>query len=301
MAVLKIVGVPSSAGSYSVGQEQAPRALREAGVLEALSAGGYDVQDAGDLPVQEWAPDRAHPYAQNLGQVVESLQELAGVIPGLLSGDDRLLVIGGNCTIALGMCAGLRQVGAEPGLVYIDRHYDLNTPASTTDGTLDWMGVAHALALPGAADELVDAFGARPLLTPERIVYLGADPEGGTTWERRQIEQHALRIVTQSELVDAPADAARKAVAMLPDAPFAVHLDVDVLDFIDAPIAENVDGRNTGPTLEQLGEALAELWRNPSCRALSIGELNPVHAAADPTALPRFVETVARALVPLPH
>ncbi|WP_306894611.1 arginase family protein [Agromyces albus] len=298
MPVLNVIGVPSSAGSYSAGQEQAPRALREAGLLAALSAVGHEVHDAGDLPMQTWAPDREHRYAQNLEQVVASLRALAQAVPSLLSGDDRLLVLGGNCTIALGVCGGLREVGEEPGLVYFDRHFDLNTPESTTDGTFDWMGVAHALALPGAVDELVDAFGDRPLLAPERIAYLGVDPEGSTTWERRQVDVLGLAVVPQAELVSSPGAAAAKAMSALPEGPFAVHLDVDVLDFIDAPIAENVNGRNTGPTLEQLGEALAELWRNPACRALSIGELNPVHAAADPTALTRFVETLTRALAP---
>ena len=33
--------------------------------------------------------------------------------------------------------------------------------------------------------------------------------------------------------------------------PLALHLDVD-LDFIDAPLAENTDCRNTGPTLGQV-------------------------------------------------
>ena len=296
MSVLNVIGVPSSAGSYSAGQEQAPGALRAAGLLTALAASGHEVRDAGDLPMQTWAPDREHRFAQNVGQVVVSLRTLAEAVPSLLSGDDRLLVIGGNCTIALGVCAGLRQVGAEPGLLYLDRHFDLNTPESTTDGTLDWMGVAHALALPGAVDELVDAFGTRPLLTAGRVSYLGVDPLNATTWEQRQVEQLGLPVVTLAELVSAPADAAAKALGALPDGPIAVHVDVDVLDFIDAPIAENVNGRNTGPTLDQLGEALRELWRSPACRALSIGELNPVHAAADPPALGRFVEMLAGAL-----
>ena len=68
-----------------------------------------------------------------------------------------------------------------------------------------------------------------------------------------------------------------------------MHVDVDVLDFLDAPIAENVNGRNTGPSITQLGLALTELWQDPECCALSIGQLDPAHAAADPTALPRLV------------
>ena len=133
-----------------MGQEQAPRALREGGLVAALSRAGNDVHDVGDLTMRMWTPDRERRFAQNLPDVVESVRELASAVPPLLSDDDRLLVLGGNCTIALGVCAGLRDVGIEPSLVYVDRHFDLNTPQSTTEGALDWMGLAHALALEGA-------------------------------------------------------------------------------------------------------------------------------------------------------
>ncbi len=298
MAVVNVIGVPSSAGSYSAGQEQAPRALRGAHLLEVLSAAGHDIHDAGDLTMQVWRPDRDRRFAQNLDDVVRSVRELAAAVPQLLRDGHRLLVLGGNCTIALGVCAGLRQIGVEPNLLYIDRHFDMNTPDSTTEGALDWMGVAHGLALEGTADELVEALGPRPLLSPGRVSFLGVDPAESTDWERRQVDLLDLPVVPLADLANAPREAARAARSALPEEPFVVHVDVDVLDFIDAPIAENVNGRNSGPTIEELGEALAELWSTPACLALSIGELNPVHAAADPTALTRFVATLARALTP---
>ena len=70
-------------------------------------------------------------------------------------------------------------------------------------------------------------------------------------------------MTTQAELVADPTAAALKARGALPDGPFVVHVDVDVLDFLDAPLAENVNGRNSGPTLDQLGEVLTVLWREP--------------------------------------
>jgi arginase len=72
-----------------------------------------------------------------------------------------------------------------------------------------------------------------------------------------------------------------------------VHVDVDVLDFTDSPLAENTDGRNSGPTLEQVGAALRVAARDKRFRALSIGELNPTRSAGDPEAIPRFVATIA--------
>ncbi|GAA1489267.1 arginase family protein [Brachybacterium sacelli] len=296
MTVLHVLGVPSSAASYAPGQEQAPRALREAGLLDALTASGWQVEDAGDLTMQVWSPDRARPFAQNLTAVASSVRELAARVASLTSSGERLLVLGGNCTVALGMCAGLRDSGLEPHLVYIDRHFDLNTPESTREGALDWMGVAHGLAVEGSADELLDALGPRPLLVPGQVSFLGVEVDGATGFEREQADRLHLPVVPLHDLVAAPRDSARTARSALPDEPFAVHLDVDVLDFIDAPLAENVNGRNSGPTVDQLGEALGTLWQDPGCRALSIGELNPVHARADPAALPRFIDTLADAL-----
>jgi arginase len=64
------------------------------------------------------------------------------------------LVLGGDCTVELGTVAGAFGHGPSIGLVYIDLDTDLNTPESTADGALDWMGVAHLLGIEGSATEL---------------------------------------------------------------------------------------------------------------------------------------------------
>jgi arginase len=208
-----------------------------------------------------------------------------------------VLVLGGNCTIALAVIAALRRMRAgPPGLLYVDRHYDMNTPQSSTDGALDWMGLAHALALPGCVDDLADAFGPRPLLEPGQVAWLGVEPGPATDWEREQASGLGLRVTSSEALAADPASAAGDALGYLPAGPLAVHIDVDVLDFTDAPLAENTDGRNTGPTLDQAGEALRVAARDPRLRALSIGELNPTRSAGDPEAIPRFVGVLAGVL-----
>src|ERR1700729_827849 len=137
---ISVVGVPSSAASYAAGQDLAPAALRSIGLLEQLIAAGLEVHDDGDLPHQPWRPARDHPLAQNAGQATMSVQQLADRLSPLLARGDIALVLGGNCTITLGVMAALRLLGAgTPGLLYVDRHYDINTPESTTDGALGWM------------------------------------------------------------------------------------------------------------------------------------------------------------------
>ena len=298
------MGVPSSAASYAAGQDLAPAALRSAGLLKQLIASGLEVHDDGDLPHQAWSPDRDHPLAQNAGQATTSVQQLADRLHPLLARGDIALVLGGNCTIALGVVAALRHLGAgAPGLLYVDRHYDINTPESTTDGTLDWMGLAHALALPGCLDILTDAFGRRPLLEADQVAWLGVEPPMATQWEREQADRLGLHVTTSQALAADPAATALAALSQLPPGPLALHLDVDVdvLDFTDAPLAENTDGRNTGPTLDQVAEALTAAARDQRMRALSIGELNPTRCAGAPDTLPRFGTSIARILAATTH
>ena len=294
---ISIVGVPSSAASYAAGQDLAPAALRSAGLPAKLLAARLEVRDEGDLPVQVWKPDREHPLAQNADRAIASLRQLADRLGPLFARGDFALVLGGNCTIVLGIMAALRHLGTDaPGLLYVDRHYDLNTPDSTADGALDWMGMAHALALPGCVDTLTDAFGPRPLLEPYQVAWLGVDPRRATDWEREQAIRLGLHVVTSQALAADPAGAATASLAHLPAGPLAVHIDVDVLDFTDAPLAEDTAGRNTGPTLGQAEHAIMLAVRDPRVRALSIGELNPTRSAGDPDALSRFADSIARIL-----
>jgi arginase len=297
MRGVAVIGVPSSAGSYAAGQDQAPRALWDAGLVDALSAAGLDVLDAGHLTEQVWAPDPENRFAQNAEQVVASVVELAERVPGLVAESGHLLVVGGNCTIALGIIAGLRaHTGGPSGLLYVDRHFDMNTPSTTIEGALDWMGLGHALDLPGALDDFAGAFDVRPLIAPGELALLGTDPAEATDFEREHAAALGISVTPQADLVRDPAAAAATALAALPDRPLAVHVDVDVLDFVDAPLAENTSGRNVGPTLVQLGQALAVAVADPRFRVLSIGEINPTRSAGEPSAILRLVTTLADVL-----
>lgn len=293
---LVVVGAPSSAGSYAPGQEAAPGVLRGLGLIGRLAADGRQVHDAGDGPVQVWAPDRRSPRAQNLGAVVSSLKAVAEHTAAALDRQADVLVVGGNCTISLGIMDALLERDRDAGLLYLDRHFDLNTPASTSDGALDWMGLAHGLDLTDAADELAAAFHRRPLLRPDQLYLLGINELAATGWEREQASRLGLRWCSSHALASEPEARTRQALAELPSGSLAVHLDVDVLDFIDAPLAENTDGRNSGPTLDDVARVLAIACADTRFRVLSIGELNPARAAGSPQTLHDFVAVLQKAL-----
>ena len=226
------MGVPSSAASYAAGQDMAPAALRSAGLPAKLIAAGLEVRDEGTCLFRYGNLTESTRWPRTPPR--HRVAAPARARPVLARGDFAL-VLGGNCTVALGVVAALRHLEADaPGLLYVDRHYDINTPDSTTDGALDWMGLAHALALPGCVDVLADAFGPRPLLEPYQVAWLGVQPQRATDWEREQAARLGLHVATGQALAADPAGAAAAALDRLPAGPLAVHIDVDVLDFTDA-------------------------------------------------------------------
>jgi arginase len=285
-----IVGAPTSAGAYAPGQEEGPRAMRDAGLCDALTARGVEVRDAGDVEAFRWAPDPAHPRAANLAAVADRARQVTALVA---AADSTVLVLGGDCTIELGTVAGLRDRVERLGLVYLDLHADLNVPSSVVDGALDWMGVAHLLDVDGAESELAAIGSSRPLLDDDQLVFLGIKP--GTEFEQATIEQRGLAVVDVDALAADPARAASQALGALEgcDA-LAVHFDVDLVHFLDAPLAENTD--REGVTLDVAATALRVLTADPHFRALTVTEHNPFHGAADGSTTRRLVEVLVRAL-----
>jgi arginase len=292
-----IVGVPTSAGAFAPGQEQAPAALRAAGLVESLREAGLEVDDHGDREVWRWRPDREERRAQNLGTVAEIVAETAArvaeaAVPGAVT-----LVLGGDCTVGIGPVAGHVASGERVGLLYFDTHADLNVPDSVREGALDWMGLAHMLGEPGTRPELASAGGHSPLIRPEQVVLFGWGPEQATEFEREAIARRELTTVPVDEVAADPEAAAARALALLEPRyqRLLVHFDVDVVDFTDTPLSENT-GRNEGMPFETALRALQPLLASPLLAGLTIAELNPDHTEVGAGAIERLASAVAAML-----
>ncbi len=292
---LVVVGAPSSAGAYAPGQEQAPRALREAGLVRALQAHGVAVEDAGDTEEIRWRTDRSSRHAMNIGSVVQTVESVSARVSDALTEQGcAVLVLGGDCTVGMGTVAGSVARG-RVGLVYVDHDADLKTPSTTDEGALDWMGVAHLLDLEGAVGELARVGPRIPLLDSDQILMFGqVDP---TSSERRVIEERGIPWVSHDAVRDDPVGAAERVVTEWA-AQFdylLVHLDIDVVDFADAPLAENTR-RNVGLKLDTLLAALERLVAAPNWCGLTVCEINPAHGEPDGSTLRDFASRLAAIL-----
>jgi arginase len=291
-APIVVIGAPTSAGAFAPGQEDAPGALRAAGLVQALGA-----SDRGDTPRFRWRVDHDQPRAMNADAVVDGVRAVAANVEEALRAGDLPLVLGGDCTVGVGTVAGAVAADTEPRLIYLDLHPDLNTPAAVPDGAMDWMGVAHMLDLAGADERLATAGPRRPLLAGEDLVLLGTGPEQCTAAERDAIAAQDLQPIGVDRLRADPPAAAREALrrATAGGRRFLVHFDVDVIDFSDVPLSENT-GRGIGVGFDAALAALGVLVAHEALLGLTVTELNPHHGAPDGSDVARLVRALAAAL-----
>jgi arginase len=284
-----LLGAPTSVGSHHAGQEDAPDAIRAAGLVGLLEHAGHTVTDHGNLTRR---PHRAAPRVQGVRAVeavADMLAELVPAVTAIVNRGEIPFVLGGDCTITLGVLAGVPQRPVH--LLYIDGDADLSSPASGS-GVLDSMGIAHLLGL--GAPELAPFVEAAALASQE-ITLFGTNPAELDDVSRGLINSFGLHLVDAGEVAASPELAASRALVQVPpDRPLVLHLDVDVLDSGDLPLANFP--HFGGISLEALETGLRAFAQHPVA-AITLTEVNPSY---DPTgqALASLVHTLAAALHP---
>jgi arginase len=289
-----VIGVPTSAGAHHAGQEKAPAALREAGLIERLREAGLSLTDAGDLPGAAFTTDHEHPRARSLATVTRVAGQVADAVAAVVA-DGRLpLVVGGDCTITLGVIAGFRRSRPEVGLLYVDGDADVATPGSDGSGILDAMGIAHLLGR--GAPELTGLAGPAPLLEPHRLAMVGGDPREIDLAGRQFLARLGVSYQEGPALAADPPGVAARALDAVADRadPLVVHLDVDVVDSADLPLG-NFPHYGSGVLLEHVVSCLGTLLAHDSVAGLVLTEVNPTHDS-DGTLISRYLDGLVSAM-----
>src|SRR6266704_4030875 len=286
---VSILGVPTSAGSHNPGQEKAPAAWRAAGLADCLRDAGMDVEDRGDLPVARHRAVEPVQGLRDLERVVAVTQGTAEAVAAIRAQGRLPLVLGGDCTIPLGVLAGI----GDAGLVYFDGDADLSSPGAGVAGAADTMGMTHMLG--GGAPGLARLGPRFPLLRPDQAVLFGFDPAELDTGQWTQLSSQHLYAVPAPAVRADPACAAQRARSRLEDRTdaYLVHLDVDVLDTGRFPLA--TFPHFSALTLDQVSVCLKEFASSPKLGGLVITEVNPDHDP-DGQLLRTLTQMVARAL-----
>jgi arginase len=272
---LAVLDAPSNLGLKppSPGQEPGvknmPAVLRAHGIIQRLRA-----EDAGSVvpPAYASAIDPAI-EVRNAGGIRDYSLQLADRIEKLLAQGKFPLVLGGDCSILLGSALALRKRGRS-GLLFVDGHADLLTPATSQSKGAAGMDLALATGL--GPDPLTNIEGRKPYIRPEDTVIFGyrQPPPGEASPAAPQPPMSAfpLNLIQQQGI----AQSARKAVAHLESLPtqgFWIHVDMDVLATEWMPAVDSPE--TGGMTPHELSTLLKAAITSERCVGMEVTIYDP--------------------------
>lgn len=267
-----VLGAPWDCSGSERGEQDAPRALRTAG-LSAL----VDV-DRGDAACAISSHHRDETTGVlSLAATVRAAEALAGALGEALYDlpGRRPLVIGGDCSIVLGILPALRRHVGPVGLWFIDGQPDfLDGTTSDTGETAD-MDLAVLTGV--GAESLVGLGGPPPMVEEAEVVLLGHRASALDADAARELARlpAGLRRIDAGTVISDPVAAGERAAAWLAVAGQGVwlHLDVDVLDPQSLPAVTYPQPNGLG--WEQLETVLKPLARSPRLLGMSVADFRP--------------------------
>lgn len=229
---LTIMGVPSNLGSGHEGVENGPEALRKASLVKTLRGHSIDAVDGGDVRPAEKSPEENG--VKNLSAVAATCESVAEAVARRIDENRRIVVLGGDHSVSIGVLAGVRKVFKDVGMIYFDAHGDFNTERTSPSGRPHGMVVSSCVGL--GPEPLVNCAFPGAKVGQEDTVVIGlrdVDPE-----ERKNLRDSRIHTFTMEEVdlvgMRTVMERALRALAHCRDGVF-VSFDFDVMDSLEAP------------------------------------------------------------------
>jgi arginase len=294
---IAIIGAPMDLGAGRRGVDMGPSALRLANLNEKLGSLGYEVEDLGNVIVDQPETTPVGPTnARYLPQIAHTCTRLAEMVEKAAEDGRVPLVLGGDHSVAIGTVTGMsrhfRKQGSKLGLIWIDAHADMNTPQSSPSGNVHGMPLACIIGI--GPNELTQLGGYAPKVDPGSVAIVGLrsidDIErlnvrgaGVHPFTMRDIDERGLRSVIQEAIEHASRGTAA----------FHLSFDMDVVDPAEAPgVGTPVRG---GITYREAHLAMEILCDSGLMASMEVVEVNPVIDEVNRTAL-LAVELIMSAL-----
>ncbi len=287
MADIQLIGVPLDLGGGRRGVDMGPSAVRIAGIADRLRALGHHVTDRGDIvtptPETREPGDPKKRYIHDIQGVCEALyaQSLDALVQGAFP-----VVIGGDHSVGAGSVAAsatfARRRGLPLGLLWIDAHGDMNTPATTVSGNVHGMPLAALLG--EDPRELALVGGYEPKVRPEHTVLVGVRDLDAR--EKDEVRRSGVHVFTMKD-IDRRGLAAviEQAIALAGRETGGIHVsfDLDVCDptiapGVGTPVRGGLNYREAHMAMEMLADAHRVI-------ALDLVEVNPVLDVQNTTAV----------------
>jgi arginase len=289
--------VPLDLGGNRRGVDMGPSAFRIAGLGERIAALGHKVVDKGDLvtPIPE-VKSEGDPKKRYIRDIVRVCQKLYQTSLECFDAGGVPLVLGGDHSLAAGSVAAAAEVARRKekplGLLWVDAHADMNTPATSPSGNVHGMPLAALLG--PEPSELARIGGFSPKVEPSRTVLIGLrnlDDREKVLVRESQVHVFTMKDIDRQGIASIVEQAI--AIAGANSAGIHVSFDVDVCDpaiapGVGTPVKGGLDYREAHVVMEMVSDS-------GLMTSLDVVEVNPILDLQNATAI-LGVELVSSAL-----
>ena len=242
MRSVHLIGVPLDLGGNRRGVDMGPSAFRIAGIGERIAALGYTLVDKGDLPApipetQELRDERKK-YIRDIAKVCQKVYQTS---LGSLDEGAMPLVLGGDHSIGAGSVAAAAEWARRTrhlpiGLLWVDAHGDMNTPATSLSGNVHGMPLASLLGPEPAELSRIGSFS--PKVLPAHTVLVGI--RNLDEREKVAVRNSGVHVFTMKDIDrQGIASIVEQAVNLAGTGTAGVHVSFDI-DVCDPSIAPGV-------------------------------------------------------------
>ena len=287
MRPVHLIGVSLDLGGNRRGVDMGPSAFRIAGLGERLATLGLPVSDLGDvvapIPEVKALGDPTKKYIREIARVCEKLYRtsLAALEKGAMP-----VVLGGDHSLGAGSVAAtaefVRRDGKPLGLLWVDAHGDMNTPASTDSGNVHGMPLASLLG--PEPEELARIGGFTPKVLPEHTVLIGI--RNLDEREKAAVRNSRAHVFTMKDIDrNGIASVIEQALAIAGNGTGGVHVSFD-MDVCDPSIAPGVGTPVKGGLDYREAHMLMEIVSDSGLLCgLDLVEVNPILDDRNATAI----------------
>jgi arginase len=222
--IIKILGVPFNGDGTTPAEENPAAALRLAGITDFRSLLNLKVEDLGNIEIPAFSGIRdPGTSVLNLNAWKKISRRTSERLQFILDDGEFLIVLGGDCSILLGVFGAFALADMSVGLMMLDGHTDYREPTSSSSG--EPADLETAVLTGTGPKQLTNMFGKAPLINPHDIVVCGyREPD--------MIENSIIRHFSAEELKQIGPDrlAQQELEHLSHPKDLWFHLDVDVLD-----------------------------------------------------------------------
>lgn len=270
---LQIVSAPSILGLRPSGVER----LAESLLLNGLKEKTGTTNPVLEIPTLNHAYSRERNASQMLNedQLVIFSDTMYGEITKLLNAHRFPLVLGGDCSIIIGIMAALKSKGTH-GLIFMDAHADFYLPHQSTTGEAADMDLA--IVTGRGTDKLTNLHNLRPYVKDAHVFQVGqrdaaqARHYGSQSIQDTEINCFDYELFKHENLNDITGRIISRASSLGVDG-YWIHFDADVLsDDVNPAVDYRLPG---GFTFEQCEHLLQSFLRSLAVVGMSVTIFNP--------------------------